>query len=200
MITKRICVLPVQRTVLIIVLLFSLVDMGAECQTIKPDLKTSVPDSLMEKKHSPSKATIMSALLPGLGQVYNKKYWKVPIIYAGFGVLTYFIVTNAQEYNTFKGAYIESVDSIFNGKYADLVSKYTANDLLSGREYYRRNLEISCLLTAVLYVLNIVDASVDANLFTYNVSKDLTIKLDPLIPDQVHQRKLLTGFKLSIKF
>ena len=106
---------------------FSLV-IESKGQTIKSAVSTTVPDSVMEKKHSPTKATIMSAVLPGLGQVYNKKYWKVPVIYVGFGILTYFIVTNAQEYNAYKGAYTEKTDSIFNGKYQDLVNKYTATD------------------------------------------------------------------------
>src|ERR1035438_5530514 len=110
-----------------ILILFSLV-MESKGQTIKSAVSTTVPDSVMEKKHSPTKATIMSAVLPGLGQVYNKKYWKVPVIYVGFGILTYFIVTNAQEYNAYKGAYTEKTDSIFNGKYQDLVNKYTATD------------------------------------------------------------------------
>jgi hypothetical protein len=154
----------------------------------------------MEKRHSPTSATIMSALLPGLGQIYNKKYWKVPIIYAGFGILTYFIVSNAQEYNIYKGAYIEKVDSIFHGKYADLVGKYTATDLLSGREYYRRNLEISCLFTGLLYVLNIIDAVVDAHLYSYNINKDLSLHAEPVIMGPVYNQKFSSGIKISLKF
>jgi len=154
----------------------------------------------MEKQHSPTKATIMSALLPGLGQVYNKKYWKVPIIYAGFGILTYFIVSNAHEYNIYKGAYIEKFDSIFNGKYADMVGKYTATDLLAGREYYRRNLEISCLFTGLLYILNILDAVVDAHLYTYNINKDLSLHAEPVIMGPGFNQKLSSGIKISLKF
>jgi hypothetical protein len=197
---KRMCVLPLLRTFAITFLIFTSLIAGVKAQTIKPDLKSSVPDSIAEKKHSPTKATIMSACLPGLGQVYNKKYWKVPIIYAGFGILTYYIVSYSNEYNTFKGAYTESVDSIFNGKYAGMLKQYSTADLLSGREYYRRNLEITCLLTALLYVLNIVDAAVDANLFTYNVSKDLSFKLDPLLQGKIQQQRMMTGLKLSICF
>jgi urea transporter len=169
-------------------------------QIISSSQSSSVPDSIMEKQHSPTKATIMSAVLPGLGQVYNKKIWKVPIIYAGFGILTYFIVTNAQDYNTYKGAYTEKVDSIYNGKYADLVSKYTATDLLSGREYYRRNLEISCLLTGVLYLLNILDAAVDANLFSYNINQDLSLKIEPVLIKPFYDQRCTSGIKLCLKF
>ncbi|MEI6899170.1 MAG: DUF5683 domain-containing protein [Bacteroidota bacterium] len=155
-------------------------------------------DSVVEKLHSAKKATIMSAILPGLGQFYNKKYWKVPIVYAGFGVLTYFIVTNANYYNTFRGAYIASVnkDSIH---YSDLTKKYTAADLLSARDYYRRNLEITCLLTTVWYILNILDATVDAHLFTYNISKDLSMKVEPVF-NPVYGSRFTSGVKLSFKF
>ena len=142
----------------------------------------------------------MSALLPGLGQIYNKKIWKVPIIYAGFGVMTYFIVTNTDEYLTYSCAFIEKNNNAPNGNYQDLTKKYTADELLSAREYYRRNLEISILLTAVWYVLNIVDATVDAHLFTYNISKDLTMNVQPALLEPTPDRKYSSGVKICFKF
>ncbi len=154
----------------------------------------------MEKQHSPTKATVMSALLPGLGQVYNKKYWKLPIIYGGLGILTYFIVTNAHDYKMYKDAYVEKADSVYNGKYPDLVSKYSTTDLQSAREYYRRNLEISCLLTALLYILNIVDASVDAHLYTYNINSDLTMKVQPVMMKMGTMPVGSPGIRLCFKF
>lgn len=171
---------------------------AARAQTSAP--ATSIPDSIMEKKHSPRKATIFSAVLPGLGQVYNKKYWKLPVIYAGFGVMTYFIVTNADEYMNYKCAYIEKENGDTAGNYADLVNKYSASNLLSAREYYRRNLEITILLTAVWYILNIVDATVDAHLYTYNISKDLTLKVEPAFVSPVPWKPVNPGIKLSLQF
>jgi hypothetical protein len=163
--------------------------------------KASVADSIIEKQHSPTKATLMSMCLPGLGQIYNKKYWKVPIIYAGFGVLTYFIVFNTNEYLTYKSAYIESFNKDSSGNYSDIVRKYSADNILSAREYYRRDLEISIILTAVWYILNIVDAAVDANLFTYNISKELTLKVDPVvIPPVTFGRNYTSGFRIRINF
>jgi hypothetical protein len=161
---------------------------------------TSVPDSVLEKMHSPRKATLMSLCLPGLGQVYNKKYWKLPIIYAGFGVLTYFIVTNANEYSTYRGAYLESVEGDSTGKYQDLVLRYSSTELLSARDYYRRNLEVTCLLTAVFYILNVLDATVDAHLFTYNISKDLSFKVEPVLFKPTYTPDVSSGIKLSFKF
>lgn len=185
--------------IFVTLILFCLIN-ESNGQTIKSSLSISVPDSIMEKQHSPTKATIMSALLPGLGQIYNKRIWKVPVIYAGFGILTYFIISNAQEYNIYKGAYTEKVDSIFNGKYPDLVSNSTETDLLAGREFYRRNLEISCLLTGVLYILNILDAVVDAHLFTFNINQDLSLKVEPVLMGPVYNQRGSSGIKLSLKF
>jgi hypothetical protein len=183
---------------LISLLLLFCFSTGLKSQT--SGAKISLPDSVMEKKHSPRKASLMSTFLPGLGQIYNKKYWKVPVIYAGFGVLTYFIVTNTSEYINYKCAYIEKMNGDTAGSYADLVQKYSASNLLSAREYYRRNTEISILLTAVWYILNIVDASVDAHLFTYNISKDLSMKLEPVLLPVSGKKDYSSGFKLTFHF
>jgi hypothetical protein len=157
-------------------------------------------DSVLAKKHSPTKATLMSAALPGLGQLYNKKWWKVPIIYAGFGVMTYFIVTNTDLYIDYKCAYIESSYGNTNGNYKDLVNRYTQDELLSAREYYRRNLEISILITTLWYILNIVDAAVDAHLYTFDISEDLSLKLEPAFQPVGFSAKPTPGLKLSIRF
>ncbi len=157
-------------------------------------------DSIREKEHSPTKATIMSAVLPGLGQAYNKKYWKVPIIYAGLGIMTYFIVFNADEYLTYKCAYIESSGGNMNGNYSNLTQKYTTDELLSAREYYQRNLEISCLITAVWYALQILDATVDAHLSTFNISDRLTFKAGPSFQPVGITGRTSAGIKLSLNF
>lgn len=172
--------------------------MGGKSQT--SDLKGNIPDSIMEKKHSPRKATLLSTFVPGLGQVYNKKYWKVPVIYAGFGLMTYFIVSNANEYLNYKSAYIEKINGDSTGNYQDLVRKYSAQSLQAAREYYRRNLEVSILLSALWYIINIVDASVDAHLFTYNISKDLTLKLEPAILPANYGINRTSGVKISLHF
>jgi hypothetical protein len=167
----------------------------------KIEAKKSVPDSILEKQHSPQKATIMSLCLPGLGQVYNKKYWKVPIIYAGFGILSYLIVFNTNYYLEYKSAYIESFNGDSAGNYSDIVKKYPQSSILSAREYYRRNLEISIIFTAVLYVLNIADAAVDAHLFTYDINKDLSFMVEPtLIPPPPQYQNYSSGIRLCFRF
>ena len=163
--------------------------------------KPPVADSILEKMHSPTKATIMSACIPGLGQIYNKKYWKLPIIYAGFGVFTYLIVFNTNYYLEYKSAYIESVNGDSTGNYSDIVKKYPATSILSSAEYYRRNLEITVIVTALFYALQILDAAVDAHFFTYNISKDLSFKIGPaLIPPAAQVRTYTSGIRLCLKF
>jgi len=151
----------------------------------------------MEKKHSPHKASIYSAVLPGLGQIYNHKTWKVPIIYAGFGAFSYFIVQNTNYYLEYYSAYIEKINNAKHGNYQALVDKYTSDNLLSAAEYYRRNLEISIILSAVWYILNILDATVDAHLYTYNISKDLSLRASPEIIQGGPLKTLNPGIKLT---
>lgn len=184
------------RTVILILLLLTGFSSLAQTDTIR----STVPDSVLQKMHSPTKATIMSALLPGLGQAYNKKYWKIPIIYAGFGVMTYFIVTNSSEYHKYKEAYIESANHDSTGQYWYLVQKYTPENLVSARDYYLRNLEISVMLTGVWYILNILDATVDAHLFTYTINDELSLKVEPVVIPSVINRNVTTGIKLCLKF
>ena len=186
-----------QRFMFIILLLI----LGSTAMGQKELPKESLPDSVLEKRHSPTKATLMSLCLPGLGQVYNKKAWKVPIIYVGFGLLSYLIVFNTNYYLTYKCAYIESYYGDSAGNYSDIVKKYSLESILSAREYYRRNLEISIIFTAVLYALNILDAAVDANLFSYNIKKDLTFKMEPtLLPSGGQYRGYSSGLRLCLKF
>jgi len=186
-----------QRFILILALFLP----GPVTMAQKIEAKQVVPDSVLEKEHSPTKATIMSLCLPGLGQVYNKKYWKVPIIYAGFGLLAYLIVFNTNYYLTYKCAYIESFNGDSAGNYSSIVKMYPQSSILSAREYYRRNLEICIIFSAVLYVLNIADAAVDAHLFTYDIKKDLSFDVEPvLIPPAPESRSYSSGFRLCLNF
>jgi len=154
------------------------------------------------KLHSAKKATIMSMCLPGLGQAYNKKYWKIPIIYAGFGTLIYFISKNGSEYRNFRTAYdiVATGDSAnFNDPY---VERYNANlnQLEEGRNYYRRNLELSWIFTGLLYILQVVDASVDANLYTFDVSDDLSLRFDPIVDPYMTAWKPAPALRVRYRF
>jgi len=107
---------------------------------------------------------------------------------------------NTDEYLTYKCAYIEKKNGDINGNYKDLVNRYTQEELLSATEYYRRNLEISVLITAVWYALNIIDATVDAHLFTYDINEDISFRVEPGIFTPDSQQGFGTGVKLSLRF
>lgn len=152
-------------------------------------------------KHSISKAAIYSAILPGLGQAYNKKYWKIPIIYAGFGAFGYFIVTNNQEFIQFKEAYlyVANGDTTFTDN--PYVTKYNQSQLQEAMDYYRRNRDLSIILGTLWYTLNILEAYVDAHFFDYDISEDISMKVSPAavgLPWAATQPA--PGIKVSFKF
>jgi len=167
---------------------------------------------LTEKpEHSPRKATIYSAVLPGLGQIYNKKYWKVPIIYIGFASLIYAINWNNDHYVDYKQAYSDIIDDDpttnsfkdldiegnwdFNN--ASQVAQFTER-LDNAKEAARRYRDLCIIGTAALYAINIIDATVDAHLFNFDISDDLTVNWTPQPVYCMDQT--LMGFHCIIKF
>lgn len=152
-------------------------------------------------QHSAHKATIYSLVLPGLGQAYNKKYWKIPIIYAGFGVLAYNIKNNNDITKEFTKAYRIKVqyDTIPSGlKYVK--TDYDESQLLKGRDFYRRRVELSIIFTAAWYLLNVVDAAVDAHFFDYDVSENLSLNVKPVIINTPNHPLGTGGISLSMNF
>ncbi len=156
--------------------------------TIVKEAKTAKPAKVgkAKKPHSPKKATIMSACLPGLGQVYNGKWWKVPIVYAGLGGLGYLVYDNYYEYNSYLHAYQFKTGDLPEGETlneheTELANHYAANQLQTYKESYRRDFEFYCILTVAWYGLNIVDACVDGHLYNYDISDDLSLSIDPYL-------------------
>jgi len=141
-------------------------------------------------EHSPHKATMYSAILPGMGQVYNRKYWKVPIIFGGFATLGYFINFNNEVYQTYKQAYSDIIDDDpFTNSYLELdvnpsffepdkISQLTEN-LSRAKDTWRRNRDLCIIGTVVFYAVNVIDASVDAHFFNFDISDDLTMNWAP---------------------
>ena len=149
------------------------------------------------KPHSPKKAAWLSTALPGLGQVYNKKYWKVPVIYAGFGALAYSFQFNQSHYVKYRNAYR---DRLTIPPIADNYPLYSDATLEMLQKYYHRYRDLSVIGIAALYLLNIVDASVDAHMFTFDVSDDLTLQLHPTLINTANVNHYTTGIGLNIKF
>ena len=153
--------------------------------TIVKEAKTE-KKAKVKKPHSPTKAAIMSACLPGLGQIYNRKWWKVPIVYAGLGGIGYLSYRNFSEYRSYLHAYEYKTGDLpegvtLNEHETDLANKYAAGQLQTYKESYRRSFELFTILTVAWYGLNIVDAIVDGHLYTYDISDDLSLSVDPYL-------------------
>lgn len=153
-----------------------------------------------QKTHSPKRASLYSAVLPGLGQAYNRKYWKMPIIYAGFGTLYFITKDNTREYKKFLEAYRYVVNKDTVPISNEYINRYNEPQLLQGKNLYRRNVEIGYILAGALYILNIIDASVDAHLFDYDVSDNLSLRLEPVLLRDPVAAQHVTGMALTIRF
>ncbi|MGB5417612.1 DUF5683 domain-containing protein [Algibacter sp.] len=154
---------------------------------------------------SPAKAAFYSAILPGLGQAYNKKYWKIPIVYGAIGTGIYFYIDNNKEYNRYRDAYKSRLAGYTNDEfYLDSqgnqlsTPRVTTAKLEDAQQFYRRNKEISLLVTLGFYALNIIDANVDAHLLQYNVDENLS--LAPHYKFNEFDAKSNVGLTLNFKF
>jgi len=139
----------------------------------------------------PKKAGLYSAILPGAGQVYTKKYWKVPVIYGGLITSAYYINESNDFYQLYKSTYLNRLD----GDFTDNLN-YSDSDLRTLTEHYRRNREVSALLFTLTYILNIVDASVNAHLFDYDVSEDLSLHIQPVYFSKENASGISLSFNL----
>ncbi|MFT4679242.1 MAG: hypothetical protein ACI9RU_000152 [Litorivivens sp.] len=146
------------------------------------------------KFHSPRKAGVYSALVPGLGQAYNKKYWKIPVVYAALGVTTYYMVNNNQEFKFYKKNLIAELDED-----PTTINETTFNSaqLDQLQNTYRRWRDLSVIILGLGYVLNIVDANVDGHLYHFDVNDDLSLKIDPYL---YRRQELFSGLTLSMNF
>lgn len=165
---------------------------------VDPQLVVEEPAYKAYDPLSPARAAFYSAVLPGLGQAYNGKYWKIPVVYTALGVGVYFYFNNDDNYDRYRDAY----KSRLAGKTTDEFSDENGNPIIStqglieAQRFYQRNKEISVLVTLGLYALNIIDANVDAHLQQFNVSEDLSLR--PALDYDRFTGK--TGYGLSLNF
>ncbi|WP_066220435.1 DUF5683 domain-containing protein [Formosa haliotis] len=136
-------------------------------QTKAPKIDSRFIDPL-----APARAAFYSAVLPGLGQAYNRKYWKIPIVYAALGTGIYFYIDNNKAYNSYRDAYKRRLAGFTDDEYYGRVSD---DGLINAQDQLRRNKEMSLLITFGLYALNIIDANVDAHLLQFNIDDNLTL-------------------------
>ena len=127
--------------------------------------------------HSAKKAIIYSALIPGWGQAYNRKYWKIPIVYVGFGAVGYFVKTNHDQYKLYKEYYQIMKDD----PAAQPVANKSIQLIRADIDTYRRTRDLSIVGLVAWYGLNLIDANVDGHFFNYDVDEDLSMSIDPWV-------------------
>ncbi|MAB37878.1 MAG: hypothetical protein CL528_10600 [Aequorivita sp.] len=157
-----------------------------------------VNDSILPKEEynplAPAKAAFYSAVVPGLGQVYNKKYWKIPIIYAGMAAGVYFYKQQDDEYDRFRDAYKRRLAGYDDDEFQGI----SDDRLINAQKSAQKNKSISIIVTVAFYLLNVVDANVDAHLRQYEVSEDLS--LQPNFDYSQFNAKPQYGMSLTYRF
>lgn len=128
-----------------------------------------------DTNHSPTTATLLS-IIPGGGQVYNRKWWKVPIIYGGLAASGYFIYDNNKQLNFWTNVIDQRLDST---QVDDYFGIYSDNQLFTIQNNYRRYRDLSIIITVAIYGLQILDANVDAHLYNFDVSEDISLHWKP---------------------
>lgn len=143
---------------------------------------------------SARKATIMSACFPGLGQLYNKKYWKAPVIYAALGGIAYWGISNQKKYKYYSDNLSSQVTYSVNA-----TPYKSIDDLVTQKKYYRKYRDMSIMIGILVYLVNIIDANVDAHLKTFDISDDLSLQINPY-SNIDYNNKLQAGVSLKFKF
>ena len=143
---------------------------------------------------TPSKAAFYSAIIPGLGQAFLGKGWKVPIIYAAIGASLYYYDLNNKEMNSYRTAYKRRLNGFFDDEYLETEIPITTDQLLLGMEFHKNYRDIAIILAAASYMLNILEANVSAHLLQFNVNDDLSVTPKIILDKEI------TGIQLAFKF
>jgi hypothetical protein len=162
---------------ILIIFLFVFTGLSAQqdsLNVITPKQEKKIKEKEYEPYNAlaPAKAAFYSAVLPGLGQAYNGSYWKIPIAYGGLGTGVYFYLKNDEQYDRYRDAYKNRIA----GRPDEFEGRITTGGLIRAQEIYQKNKEISILVTVGVYILNIIDANVDAHLRQFNVDEDLSLR------------------------
>ncbi len=166
----------------------------AQTTRITEEVEAKPKTANLSTPKNPRKAVILSAILPGAGQVYNEKSWKVPILYAGFMADIYFIGYNNKRYVTFRDALFA-----FDDGEANQFPTLNRNALVRNIEYWRQNRDMTILLLLGIYALNLVDATVDAHLSGFDISDDLALKFEPSF-ENLSSSTTMVGLSLKLQF
>lgn len=184
---------------------------------VKIDTIFAAAEMKSEFKPDPKKAAIYAAICPGLGQIYNRKYWKLPLVYGGFLGCAYAITWNGEQYNGYKQAYNDLQTNPETGKpngvswinYLGYRNPETmtksdwnqfSSQLKKSRDYYRRYRDMSYIITVGVYALCIIDAYVDAQMFDFDISPDLSMRVEPVLFERSEFNKNSVGLQCSFSF
>ena len=163
--------------------------------TILEESKRSLRlNRLINDPLTPSKAAFYSAIIPGLGQAYLGKAWKIPIIYSAIGASLYYFDLNNKEMNEYRNAYKRRLNGFFDDRFLELAIPITTEQLLLGMEFHKNYRDIALVLAALSYMLNILEANVSAHLLQFNVSEDLSVTPNLIIDEEIR------GLRLALKF
>jgi len=165
---------------------------------------------------NPKKAILYSAIFPGLGQIYNRKYWKLPIVYGGFLGCVYAITWNNTQYTGYKSAYSDFLNPNPDANswlaykyygYSDDPAEWTTQQrdafttaLKNKKDYFRRYRDLSYIIAVGLYAICMIDAYVDAQLFEFDISEDLSFRLNPMIFEKTTNNSRSFGLQCSFTF
>ena len=144
----------------------------------------------------PAKAAFYSAVLPGLGQTYNKRYWKIPLVYGAIGASIYTYDQNHKNYLRYRNAYKRRIAGYKDDEFQNLIT--STDRLIDGQDFYKRNRDRSMIFILGFYFLNILDANIDAHLKQYNVNSDLTVK--PYFNVAPISAQLVAGMQVALTF
>lgn len=181
------------------ILIFALlVAFGFSSNAQENQSKAKVQENKATPTHSPKKAAIMSGILPGLGQAYNKKYWKIPLVYAALGTTAYIFWDNNTNYITFRDVYKKRIDDDpLNDTEFDY---YSTEDIRQIKNIYWKNRDLTAMIFVGVWLLNVLDATVDAHLYSFDISDDLSLNIQPsLIPNQSYRTLPAYGMTFTLK-
>lgn len=187
----------------------------------EPAVRTTLPDAVSQNQSrkgnslqegevtinplAPSKAAFYSAILPGLGQIYNKRYWKIPILYAALGTSLYIYADRNAEYNQVRAAFKRRLAGFTDDEFFDLNGDGVGPDVSSAalqnaQDNLQKDRDLALIISIAFYVLNIIDANVDAHLKQYNISEKLAMDVTPNVDINPLNHTPKYGMKLVLAF
>ena len=194
-------------SVLLCLSFFSFGQEEAEQENKRKVNEIVIPDSLSYSKSysarildliqdplTPSKAAFYSTIIPGLGQAYLGKAWKVPLIYAAMGTSFYYYNLQNKQMNEYRTAYKKRLNGIFNDRFLETDIPLTDEQLLIGMDFHKNYRDMAMLFLAASYMLNILEANVSAHLLQFNVNDDLSVTPDLIFNQQQN------GVRLAVRF